>query len=64
MHQAIVEDEARHSALAPVLWSLVDVFASPLPHAHEVMARHPFAEHALLSDHLLADIGLAGGRIS
>ena len=64
MRQMMAGGETRYPGPAPFLWSLVDFFASPLPHAHEVMARHPFAEHAVLSDHLLADIGLAGGRIS
>jgi hypothetical protein len=53
--------EARVPGLAVRRWSLADLFVSPLPHAHEVMARHAMAEHAaLLSDHVLADIGLAG----
>jgi hypothetical protein len=58
-----MKGETRSPGPAPRLWSLVDFFASPLSHAHEVMARHPLAEHAALSDHLLADIGLAGGRL-
>ena len=57
-------DKAWSASPAKRLWSLVDLFASPLSHAHEVMARHPLAERAALSDHLMADIGLAGGRVS
>ena len=59
-----MQDKAWSQSPAPRLWSLVDFFASPLSHAHEVMARHPLAEHVALSQHLMADIGLSGGRVS
>jgi hypothetical protein len=63
MHQGTHGSDIRSPGAVPRLWSLVDFFVGPLSHGREAMVRHPLSEHAALSDHMLADIGLAGGRL-